>query len=168
MNRPVSVSPHVRILLAWLLRPVRFRGLSSPSSTSSIEMSCPAMGATLPSGSSSSSQITPSIRIRHPPTRHLVASLSVTNNTQDGSGVNRPGRPRAGHGSNPALAFRPFLPSSPPWSYATSDRPVLDAQAGDAVEVSPVAGDDHRPMFQGDGGDAQIHETNIEPEGLEL
>ena len=48
------------------------------------------------------------------------------------------------------------------------DRPILDAQAGDAAEVTPVASDDHSPILQRNGGDAQVHKTNVELEGLEL
>jgi hypothetical protein len=81
----------------------------------------------------------------------------------------RPASSTPGRPSPPAGRRR--QPGGPP-GYAArtggSDRPVLDAQAGDTTEVTPVAGDDHRLILQRDGGDTQVHEPNVKPEGLEL
>ena len=48
------------------------------------------------------------------------------------------------------------------------DGPVLDAQRGDAAKVVPVSSDDDSMILQGNSGDAQVHDTNVEPEGLQL
>jgi hypothetical protein len=36
------------------------------------------------------------------------------------------------------------------------------------AEVTPVASDDYSMILEGNRGDPLIHETNVEPEGLQL